>query len=77
MTVLQTIAVAFAMFSAVPVPQFDWNEKNMRYSLCAFPLVGALCGALWCVCGVLPPSPVEASQPSPTAMPAASISSST
>ena len=54
MTVLQTIAVAFAMFSAVPVPQFDWNEKNMRYSLCAFPLVGVLCGALWCVCGVLP-----------------------
>ena len=48
MTVLQTIAVAFAMFSAVPVPQFDWNEKNMRYSLCAFPLVGVLCGALWC-----------------------------
>ena len=54
MTVLQTIAVAFAMFSAVPVPQFDWNEKNMRYSLCAFPLVGVVCGALWCVCGVLP-----------------------
>ncbi|WP_333559764.1 adenosylcobinamide-GDP ribazoletransferase [Gemmiger qucibialis] len=49
MTVLQTIAVAFAMFSAVPVPQFDWNEKNMRYSLCAFPLVGVLCGAL-CTC---------------------------
>lgn len=54
MTVLQTIAVAFAMFSAVPVPQFDWNEKNMRYSLCAFPLVGVLCGALWCVCASLP-----------------------
>ena len=53
MTVLQTIAVALAMFSAVPVPQFDWNEKNMRYSLCAFPLVGVVCGALWCVCGVL------------------------
>ena len=53
MTVLQTIAVAFAMFSAVPVPQFDWNEKNMRYSLCAFPLVGVLCGVLWCVCAVI------------------------
>ena len=51
MIVLQTIAVAFAMFSAVPVPQFAWNEKNMRYALCAFPLVGLLCGALWCVCG--------------------------
>ena len=58
MIVLQTIAVAFAMFSAVPVPQFAWNEKNMRYALCAFPLVGLLCGmvcgGLWCLCGVLP-----------------------
>ena len=50
MIVLQTIAVAFAMFSAVPVPQFVWDEKNMRYALCAFPLVGLLCGVLWCVC---------------------------
>ena len=54
MIVLQTIAVAFAMFSAIPVPQFDWNEKNMRYALCAFPLVGVICGALWCLCGALP-----------------------
>ena len=46
MIVLQTIAVAFAMFSAIPVPQFDWNEKNMRYAMCAFPLIGAVCGAL-------------------------------
>ena len=42
MTALQTIAVAFAMFSALPMPQFDWNEKNMRYALCAFPLVGVV-----------------------------------
>ena len=35
MIVLQTIAVAFAMFSAIPVPQFEWNEKNMRYAMCA------------------------------------------
>ena len=41
MIVWQTIAVAFAMFSAVPVPQPVWNQKNMRYALCAFPLVGA------------------------------------
>ena len=40
MTLLETAAVAFAMFSAVPVPQPVWNEKNMRYALCAFPLVG-------------------------------------
>ena len=54
MIVLQTIAVAFAMFSAIPVPQFDWNEKNMRYAMCAFPLIGAVCGALWYLCGALP-----------------------
>ena len=54
MIVLQTIAVAFAMFSAIPVPQFDWNERNMRYAMCAFPLIGAVCGALWCLCGALP-----------------------
>ena len=53
-TVLQTIAVAFAMFSALPVPQFEWNEKNMRYAMCAFPLIGLVCGGLWCLCGVLP-----------------------
>lgn len=33
MIVLQTIAVAFAMFSAIPVPQFDWNEKNSESDL--------------------------------------------
>ena len=54
MIVLQTIAVAFAMFSAVPMPQFAWNEKNMRYALCAFPLIGVVIGALWCLCGALP-----------------------
>ncbi|MBP3629347.1 MAG: adenosylcobinamide-GDP ribazoletransferase, partial [Anaerotignum sp.] len=35
------------MFSAVPVPQPVWNEKNMRYALCAFPLVGVVCGVAW------------------------------
>ena len=53
MIVLQTIAVAFAMFSALPVPQFEWNQKNMRYALCAFPLIGLVIGGLWCLCGAL------------------------
>ena len=47
MTLFETAAVAFAMFSAVPVPQPVWNEKNMRYALCAFPLVGVVCGLAW------------------------------
>ena len=51
---LETIGVAFAMFSALPVPKIEWNERNMRYAMAAFPLIGAVIGALWCVCGILP-----------------------
>ena len=57
MAFLETVAVAFAMYSAIPVPQPEWNRQNMRYALCAFPLVGAACGLLWwgwaAACGVL------------------------
>lgn len=44
---LETIAVAFGVFSAIPVPQPLWKEENMRYALCAFPLVGLVCAFLW------------------------------
>ena len=62
MTFFETIAVAFSMFSALPMPHVDWNERNMRYSLCAFPLVGVLIG-LCCwgwsrVCALVPLSPL-------------------
>ena len=53
----ETIAVAFAMFSALPVPQPEWNRRNMRYALCAFPLIGVVIGGLWwgwsALCGAL------------------------
>ena len=50
MIVWETVIVAFSMFSALPVPQLEWNERNRRWSLCAFPLVGVvigLCVFLW------------------------------
>lgn len=57
MVVLETIIVAFSMFSALPMPQINWNSRNMRYSLLAFPLVGAVIGGvcwLWVIfCGGL------------------------
>ena len=46
MTLIQTLIVAFSMFSALPVPFVEWNDRNRRYALCAFPLVGALIGGL-------------------------------
>ncbi len=32
------------------MPQVEWSEKNMRYAICFFPLIGLVIGALeWCV----------------------------
>lgn len=41
---IQSLLVAFAMYSKIPVPRVDWNEKNMRYALCFFPWVGMVIG---------------------------------
>ena len=46
MTILETVAVAFALFSRIPVPHVKWTDRNMRYMFCAFPLVGAVIGLL-------------------------------
>ena len=46
-TFFETILVAFGMFSRVPVPQVEWNEKNRKYSMLAFPLVGLVLGLCW------------------------------
>ena len=53
MKVLRSTAVAFAQYSRIPVPRFEWREEDMRYSLSAFPLVGAVTGALFCAVFVL------------------------
>jgi adenosylcobinamide-GDP ribazoletransferase len=41
---LRSIAMAFTMFSRVPMPQVEWKPENMRDTLAAFPLVGVLLG---------------------------------
>lgn len=50
------------MYSALPMPQFAWDSRNMRCAMAAFPLVGVFCGAavwLWTwLCGVLDFGPV-------------------
>ena len=51
-TFWQTIWVALSMYSRLPVPRAEWNSKNMRYALCALPLVGVFPAASadrpWC-----------------------------
>ncbi len=34
------------MYSRIPVPRLDWEEKHLRYAIGLFPLVGAVIGAL-------------------------------
>ena len=46
MKVLRPVFAAFAMFSAFPAPKVEWNRENLRWMLCAFPLVGAAVGLL-------------------------------
>ncbi len=47
-SLLQGCVIAFSMYSAIPVPIFEWNEKNMRYALVFFPWVGGVIGlGLW------------------------------
>ena len=46
MNVLRGIAMAFACFSKIPVPQVEWREENMRFMICFFPFVGVAIGLL-------------------------------
>ena len=61
MNILKSVLVAFAMFSALPVPQVAWDKDSMRWALGAFPLVGVLIALLcrgWlglCAAAALPP----------------------
>lgn len=54
MSLLKSLCSAFLMYSRIPVPQVEWKEENRRYSLCFFPLVGAVIAALimlwWKLC---------------------------
>ena len=62
MPVIRSLLIAFSTYSRIPVPQVEWTEENRRYSMCFFPLVGAVIGLLlwgWlAVCDVLGFSPL-------------------
>lgn len=57
MKLLRPFFIAFSMWSAIPVPQVDWDKDGMKYALCAFPAIGLAVGLgcfLWLLlCGGL------------------------
>ena len=44
--ILKSFVIAFSMYSKIPMPSVEWNEKNLRYALCFFPFVGFVIGGL-------------------------------
>lgn len=47
---LNSLIIAFSMYSKIPMPKVEWKEKNMSYCLCFFPLVGVATGLLELIC---------------------------
>ena len=43
---LDSLLMAFSLYSKIPVPQRQWNDKSMKYCICFLPLVGAVIGVL-------------------------------
>lgn len=54
---LASCVIAFSTYSRLPMPQVEWNERNMRCTLAFFPLVGAAVGLIFwgvdALCGLL------------------------
>ena len=54
MSLLRSFCIAFGMYSKIPMPKFEWNPKDMRYTMCFFPLVSIPITALVLFLSVAP-----------------------
>lgn len=46
MIFIESLLVALSTYSTIPMPVFEWNERNMKYAICFLPVVGIFCGIL-------------------------------
>lgn len=46
MSLLKSCIIAFGTYSKIPMPYFEWKEKDMKYTICFFPLVGVADGGV-------------------------------
>lgn len=44
--IINSLIIAFSMYSKLPMPKASWDEDNMKYVMCFFPLIGAVIGAI-------------------------------
>ena len=47
MDVIRSLMMTFSIYSKIPMPNVEWKEGNMKYTMCFFPLVGIVHGLLW------------------------------
>lgn len=40
----ESMLIAFSMYSKIPMPKVEWNDKNMKYAMCFFPVIGVVVG---------------------------------
>ena len=45
--VLRSMIMTFSIYSKIPMPNIEWKEENMKYTMCFFPLVGLVHGLIW------------------------------
>lgn len=45
-SIINSLILALAMYSGIPVPQVERKQKNMRYTLCFVPIIGLVIGVL-------------------------------
>lgn len=45
-SIINGFIIAVSMYSKIPMPKVDWSRKNMKYTLCFFPIIGLMIGAL-------------------------------
>ena len=46
MNLIRSFFVAFSMYSKIPMPRTEWTKASMKYSMCFFPLIGAVIGGI-------------------------------
>lgn len=49
----ESMLIAFSMYSKIPMPKVEWNDKNMKYAMCYFPVIGVVIGVCVQVIGTL------------------------
>ncbi len=43
---LRSIMIAFSLYSRIPMPTFDWDDKDYRHAIAFLPLVGVVIGGI-------------------------------